>query len=392
MRIAYLDCFSGISGDMTIAAFLDAGLKLSVLSRELKKLHIKGYELRARKVLRGGIVGTKFDCIKTGEYTGHRKLEDIIAIIRKSSLGAGVKKLALDIFNNIGSAEAKIHGFPKGEAVWLHELGDIDSIVDIVGVAIAIDSLGIDEVYASGINMGSTSVKTAHGSIPIPSPAALELLKGAPVKISDLRAELVTPTGAGVLKTLTKGFGVMPSMKINKIGYGAGSRQIEGFPNMLRILIGSSSAPAFNEDNVMVAETNIDDMNPQHLEYVFEKLFSAGALDVYSSGIQMKKSRPALKLSVICAPKDLKMISSVIFSETTTIGIRYYAAGRYKLERRTVTARTKYGKVRVKVSERPGGTLTAVPEYDDCRRIAKTRGIPIGEVSDKAREAAYENL
>jgi len=392
LRIAYLDCFSGISGDMTIAAFLDAGLKLSVLSRELKKLHIKGYELKARKVLRGGIAGTKFDCIKTGEYAGHRKLEDIITIIEKSALSPKIKKLAVDIFNNIGAAETKIHGFRKGEAVRLHELGDIDSIIDIVGAAIAIDLLGIDEVYASSINMGSTFVKTAHGAIPIPSPAALELLKGAPVKISALRAELVTPTGAGVLKTLTKSFGAMPSMKIYKIGYGAGSRHIEGLPNMLRVLIGSSSEPALKEGNVMVAETNIDDMNPQHLEYVFEKLFTSGALDVYSSCIQMKKSRPAIKLSVICAPRDLEKISSVIFSETTTIGIRFYAAGRYKLERRVVKAKTKYGEVRVKVSERPGGVLTAAPEYDDCRRVAKAKRVPIGEVTDMAREAAYENL
>ncbi len=392
MIIAYLDCFSGISGDMAIAAFLDAGLRLSVLSRELKKLKIKGYEIKMRRVMRGKIAGTKFDCIKTKEHAGHRKLEDIIAIINRSSLGPRVKKLAADIFNNIGSAEAKIHGFRKGGVVWLHELGDIDSIIDIVGVAIAIDELGIDEVYASNINMGSTSVKTAHDFIPIPAPAALELLKGAPVKILDIGAELVTPTGAGILKTLSKGFGVMPSMKISKIGYGAGARQLERLPNMLRVLIGSPSEPAFKEDNVMVVETNIDDMNPQHLEYVFEKLFSAGALDVYSSCIQMKKARPALKLSVICAPKDLEKISSAIFSETTTIGIRFYGAGRYRLERRTVKAKTKYGEVRVKVSERPGGVLTAAPEYDDCRRIAKTKRVPIGEVTDMAREAAYERL
>ena len=392
MRIAYLDCFSGISGDMAIAAFLDAGLKLSVLSGELKKLKIKGYRLKAARVRRGEIVGTKFDCITAKGYSGHRPLKSIISLIDKSSLNSRVKAISKDIFNNIGRAEAKIHGSGKDEAVWLHELGGIDSIIDIVGIAIAVDSLDIDEVYASSINMGRTFVNTAHGTLPVPAPAALELLKGAPVKILDVDAELVTPTGAGLLKTLSKGFGAMPSMKISGIGYGAGTKEIKGFPNMLRLLIGTSSAPSFKEEKVLVVETNIDDMNPQHFEYVFERLLSAGAVDAYSTYIQMKKTRPAYKLTVICEPKDLEKISSIIFSETTTIGIRFYEAGRLKLERRMVSAKTKYGRIRVKVSARPGGILTATPEYDDCLKVARSKKVPLREVSDRAREAAHENL
>lgn len=377
---------------MTIAAFLDAGLKLSVLSRELKKLKIKGYRLRAGKVRRGEIVGTKFDCIATKDYGGHRSLKSIISIIDKSSLNSRVKAVAKGIFENIGKAEAKIHGSGKNEIVWLHELGDIDSIIDIVGIAIAVDSLGIDEVYASRVNMGRTFVNTAHGTIPIPAPAALELLKGVPVNILDVDAELVTPTGAGVLKTLSKGFGPMPAMKVSGIGYGAGTKVIEEMPNMLRLIIGTAAGSLFKKDRALVVEANIDDMNPQYFEYIFERLFAAGALDVYSTHIQMKKTRPAYKLTALCEPKDLEKISSVIFGETTTIGVRFYETDRLKLERRIVKAKTKYGEVRVKVSARPGGISTAAPEYDDCRKIAQSKKIPIREVSDRAREAAYEDL
>ena len=389
MKIAYLDCFSGISGDMTIAAFLDAGLELSVLSRELKKLNVRGYEIRKRRVKRGEITGTKFDCFKTKAYAGHRSLKSIIALIDKSSLRPRVKKISKEMFVNIGCVEAKVHGVSKKEPVWLHELGDIDSIVDVVGVAIAVDLLGIDEVYASTINMGRTIVKASHGNIPIPGPAALELLRGVPIKILDINAELVTPTGAGILKTLSKGFGVMPSMEVSRIGYGAGAKEIEELPNMLRVIIGNSVS-SFKEDRVMVVEANIDDMNPQYFEYVFEKLLEEGALDVYITTIQMKKTRPAFKLTVICLPSDLRKLSSVIFSETTTIGIRYYETGRFKLNRKITTAKTKYGDVRVKVIERPGGMITATPEYDDCRRIARSRRVPIRMVSEKAKEIVHE--
>lgn len=392
MKIAYFDCFSGISGDMAIAAFLDAGLKLSVLTSELEKLNLGGYQLKQSRVKRGTIAGTKFDCVKTKGYSGHRSLDSIVTLIAKSKLSPRVKKLSTDVFSNIGSAEARVHGVGKDEDVWLHELGDIDSIVDIVGIAIAIDSLGIDSVYSSEVNMGRTFVKSSHGALPVPGPAALELLRGVSVKIIDVDAELVTPTGAGILKTFSKGFGAIPAMNIASIGYGAGTREIKDIPNMLRVIIGSSVARTHKEDDILVVETNIDDMNPQYYEYVFERLFSQGALDVYSTVIQMKKARSAIKLTVLCAQKDLEKISAVIFKETTSIGIRYYSSGRFTLERKTVKVKTKYGNVRVKVSARPGGVSTAMPEYDDCRRIAHDMALPLGEVYDKAMEAVREDL
>ena len=389
MRIAYFDCFSGISGDMAIAAFLDAGLNFNTLSAELKKLKLKGYRLKSSKVMRGSIAGTKFDCISDTKSHGHehRSLKEIMSIIGKSALSDRVKSIAKNIFTAIGEAEARIHGIDKKDDLRLHELGDIDSIVDIVGVAIAIDKLGIDEIRASNINMGRTFVRARHGNLPIPGPAALELLKNVPVSISNIDAELVTPTGAGILKALSKSFGEMPRMKISSIGYGAGSHDIEGMPNMLRVMVGEAVS-AFETDKVFVVETNIDDMNPQHFEYLFEKLFKEGALDAYTTSIQMKKTRPAFKLTVISEPADLERISSVILKETTTIGLRFYEAGRFKLTRKITKVRTKYGDVRMKFTSGPDSIAKAMPEYEDCARLAREKQVPLRVVYDEARAAA----
>lgn len=387
MRLAYFDCFSGISGDMTIGAFLDAGLDMDILKKELAKLGIKGYTLKKSKVKRGAIAGTKFDCITPeGRHHTHRSVKEILDIIAKSGITARAKALARETFLNIGRAEAKVHGTGKFLELELHELGEIDSIVDIVGTAIAVDKLGIDEVYASDITMGRTMVDTRHGAIPIPGPAALELLKGAPSRISSVEAELVTPTGAGIVKTLARGFGRMPRMKVRSIGYGAGSRELDGLPNMLRVIIGDT-ASSFKEDTVMVIETNIDDMNPQGFEYLFERLFKEGVLDAYTTTIQMKKTRPAFKLTVLAAPESLEKISSVIFSETTSIGVRFYEAGRYKLDRKFVTARTKYGNVKVKVSGIAGNSFTVSPEYDECVRLARGKKVPFKTIYEEAKNA-----
>lgn len=388
MKIAYFDCFSGISGDMTIAALLDAGLSMAELSRELAKLKLKGYKLRKSRVMRGAIAGTKFDCI-TGAHTshGHRSVKDILRLIDKSSLSNRVKSTAKRIFENIGAAEAKVHGIKSKDSVYLHELGELDSIIDIVGAAIAIDLLGIDEVRSSSIRMGRTFAQTMHGTIPIPGPAALELLKGVPVDISEIRAELVTPTGAGIIKTLSSGFGSMPRMKISAVGYGAGSRDLKEAPNMLRVVIGEAS-PLFKSDVVTVIEANIDDMNPQYFEYVFERLFAEGALDVFITPIQMKKSRPAFKLTALSVPGDVEKISAAILSETTTIGVRLYEAGRFILERKTMKARTRYGDISVKVSRLPGGCMNISPEYNDCARAARRTGAALKLVYEEARKNA----
>lgn len=387
MRIAYFDCFSGISGDMTIGALLDAGLDMGILKKELAKLKLNGYTLKSTKVKRGAIAGTKFDCITPeGRHHTHRSVKDILALIEKSGISQRAKGIAKDIFINIGRAEAKVHGSGNGSKVELHELGEVDSVVDIVGAAIAIDKLGIDEVYASDITMGRTVVDTRHGALPVPGPAALELLKGVPSKIIDVDAELVTPTGAGIIKTVARSFGRMPRMKVGSIGYGAGSRELEGLPNMLRVIIGEAAVP-FKEDTVTVIETNIDDMSPQSFEYLFERLFKEGALDAYTTTIQMKKTRPAFKLTVLAAPESLERISSVIFSETTSIGVRFYETGRFKLDRKFVTAKTKYGNVKVKVSGLTGQVFTVSPEYDECVRLAREKRIPFKTVYEEVKNA-----
>lgn len=371
---------------MTIAAFLDAGLSMPELSRELGKLKLKGYSLKKSKVKRGAIAGTYFECRSSGHFH-HRPLKDILRIIDRSSLGGRVKKISKDIFSNIGRAEAAVHGITRAEDVHLHELGAMDSIVDIVGAAVAVDSLGIDEVRSSPVTMGRTIVDTAHGPIPVPGPAALELLKGAPVDIADVDAELVTPTGAGIIKTLAKGFGSMPQMKVSSIGYGAGSRKLDRAPNMLRVIIGETGQ-SFGQDKVTVIEANIDDMNPQYFEDIFEKLFDGGALDVYITPIQMKKSRPAFKLSAICESSRTAALSAVIFREATTIGVRYYEAERLVLDRKLTNVKTPYGSIAVKVSTAPGGIRIASPEYEDCRKAAKLKRVPLKAVYEAARAAA----
>ena len=388
MRILYFDCFSGIAGDMVLGAFVDAGLDIKILSRELKKLKIRGYELKAGLVRRGELSGTKLDVIVKGETSAHthRSFVEILKLIDDSSLKASVKTNAKKIFNIIGAAESKVHGINDKKKLHLHELGDIDSIIDIVGAAIAIDALGIDEIYSSGVNFGRTLLHTKAGILPAPSPASLEILKGVGVKVSEIDTELVTPTGAGILKALCRGFGDMPRMKVSDIGYGAGTKELSGIPNMLRIMIGERIG-AFEEDRIFVVETNIDDMSPQNFEYLFERLLNEGALDAYTTVVQMKKSRLAFKLTVLSDRSKLERLCSIIFSETTSIGIRYYEADRFKLKREIVKVDTKYGNVKVKLSTGPDNILTVSPEYEECVRIARRAGLPLKKIYEEARKA-----
>jgi len=386
MRIAYFDCFSGISGDMALGAFIDAGLSFKALSSELAKLKIKNYRLTRSKVFRGGICGTGFRCV-AGKSAHSRPLGEILSIIKSSSLCSRVKNTAIRIFESIGAAEAKVHGVKDGNDIRLHELGSVDSIVDIVGASIALNEFGIDGVYASPVTTGRGSVMTAHGRLPVPAPAALELLRDIPVNMTGAGHELVTPTGAAIIKALAKSFGDPPGMKVDLIGYGAGSRdEAGGLPNMLRLVVGESTG-TFVKDSVCVIETNIDDMNPQVFGHLFERLFKKGALDVYVTNVHMKKSRPGFKLTVLAEHKDRDIIASVIFSETTTIGLRYHEAGRLKLMREKVNVSILGGDVGVKISKGPGGILTTYPEYDECARIARRSGVPLKTVIDEARTA-----
>src|SRR3989338_1809831 len=373
---------------MALGALLDAGLDMAVLSKELKKLNLKGYELKRRKVRRGELVGTKFDCLVKGcqDKHAHRSLNEILKLIDESSLNNRVKETAKNIFNAIGRVEGKIHGAQDKKDLHLDELGDIDSIIDIVGMAIAVDELGIDKIYSSPINFGRTIINTRGGALPTPSPASLELLKGAPIRISDIEAELVTPTGAGILNALSKGFGEMPQMKVSDIGYGAGAKELNEIPNMLRVIIGERKR-AFKEDRILIIETNIDDMNPQNFEYTLEKLFKEGALDAYTESIQMKKARPAFKLTVLCDEAKLEEMCSIIFSETTSIGIMYHESNMFKLDRKIVKVNTQYGAIKVKLSTGPDNILTVAPEYEECARIARAKKVPLKRVYEEAKKA-----
>ncbi|MBA4372035.1 MAG: TIGR00299 family protein [Thermodesulfovibrio sp.] len=386
MKIAYFDCFSGISGDMCLGALVDAGLPLAVLEKELRKIPLRGYTLASHKVKRSGLAATKVDVPIDKKYTGEMKWNDIQKIIRESSLSPSIKKKGLSVFRALFEAESEVHGEPVNK-IHLHELGAVDCIVDIFGTLIGLEMLGIEEVYASAINLGSGTIKTSHGILPVPAPAAAALLRGVPVYSAGDAFEKTTPTGAALITFLSQGYGDMPVFIPEKTGMGAGGKDPASAPNVLRILIGETIRSTA-QDNIMTIETNIDDMNPQIYEYVSERLFKAGALDVFLTQIIMKKMRPAVKLSVLCSKKIMTEVIDIILSETTSIGVRYYETSRTILERRIGKIDTGYGKVRVKISEYGKQPLTITPEYEDCRELALKKGIPLSEVIEAARTAA----
>ena len=394
MKIAYFDCFSGISGDMCLGAIVDAGISFKKLESELKKIPIKGYELKAKKVKRAGFVATKVDVIQKTQVRNQklemRKWKNIEKIIRNSSLSQEIKQKGLNTFKRIFEAEAKVHG-EAYDKVHLHELSAVDGIVDIFGTVIGLNILGIDRVYSSSVNLGSGSVKTAHGILPVPAPATAEILKGVPVYSKDIHLELTTPTGAVLIKELSSGFGSIPSMNIEKIGCGAGTKDFKDRPNVLRLLIGSAIAESSSHkhsERVTVIETNIDDMNPQVYEYVMKKLFKAGALDVYLTQVLMKKGRPGIKLTVLCEKGKSEEMIRIILKETTTIGLRFYEAERKTLERETREIDTEIGKVRVKISRLGDEILRATPEYEDCKKLSKKINKPLIEVIEKIKGKA----
>jgi uncharacterized protein (TIGR00299 family) protein len=390
LKIAYFDCFSGISGDMVLGALIDLGLDVAELTAELDKLNLSvPYEFEAKKVEKHGIHGTKID-IALHQEDEARKLKDILTIIEGSALAEEIKGPARKIFVRLAEAEARIHQEDLNE-VHFHEVGGLDAIIDIVGAVIGLKLLGIDAVYGSPLHLGRGFVKCHHGTLPVPAPATLELTKGVPVYGGDIEAELVTPTGAAIITTLARGFGELPEMKIEKIGYGAGKRNLP-IPNLLRVLIGvqNGEEKEYDKDTVTVVETNIDDMNPEFYEYIMSRLFESGALDVYLTPTQMKQVRPATLLSVIVAAENLRPVLEVIFRETTALGVRTHQAKRYKLAREEIIVKTEYGKVRVKVGRLKGEVVNLAPEYRDCRHLADERHIPIKQVYEAARRAAVE--
>lgn len=382
MKIAYLDCFSGVSGDMLLGAIVDAGIPLKEIEILLMNLPVKGYKLEAKKVRRANIEATKVTVRITDEKVV-RRWKEIEHIISKSDLPQEIKEKGLRIFKGIFEAEGKVHG-ETYEQVHLHELGAIDCLVDVFGTLIGLYLLGIEKVYSSSINLGSGTIKTEHGIMPVPSPAVVELLKGRPVYSSGPSFELTTPTGAAILREIVNDFGPMPPMRIIEKGYGAGERDFEGFPNVLRIIIGDKEEDDTTGE-ITVIETNIDDMNPQIYEYLFERLFEVGARDVFLTQVIMKKGRPGTILTVLCDEGKRDEIADVLFRETTTLGIRFYKTSRVTLHRDFRTGHYGDEKVKVKVASYRGKERSS-PEYEDCKEIAKKKGIPLIDVMRGVRD------
>jgi len=412
MRTLYLDCFAGISGDMFIGALLDCGLDFDFLKAELAKLGVEGYELSLTRVDRCGINSAKFDVHLHGEVHhhhdhshdhsheanphshDHRSLSTIKHIISSSALSAQVKERALAIFQLIGEAESKIHGIPI-EIVHFHEVGAVDSIVDIVGACIGLEALKIEKIISAPLHIGSGTFQCAHGTYPVPGPATAELLKGAPVYSKDIEGELVTPTGAAIVAMLAADYGNLPAMKIERVGYGAGTRSYQNFPNTLRVVIGetngSADVPSASDTTpatITVIEANIDDLSPQVFGHLMEKVLAEGALDVFYTPVQMKKNRPGVLVTLLCRPEDRQPMIELIFSETTTLGVRYRNEHREILQREFVKVETEYGAIKMKIARANDGRLVNyAAEFEDCRLAAELHQVPIREVQLAALRA-----
>lgn len=391
MKIAYFDCFSGISGDMVLGAFIDLGLKLSDLEKELAKLKIPKLKIKAAKVKRGHIRGTKIEIISKKNFR-IADLKSAIQIIDKSRIDTRSKTLSKEIFKNLARAEAAVHKQPIAK-VHFHQLGELDTIVDIVGCVLALRLLNIEKVYSSILTIGTGTINS-HGEIfPLPAPAALELIKKRTLKIdSQITHEVITPTGAAIIATLSQEISPEIDMQVLKTGYGAGTYVRPNSPNLLRIMIAEHIC-ADESDNITILETNIDDTLPLNFEILYERLFEAGALDVYTHPVLMKKMRPGLLLNVQAQDKDIGKISDIIFRETSTIGLRMQRVARRKLMRKILNLKTNYGIiVRVKIAYLRGKIVNISPEYDDCKKIAKKRALPFRNVYDKVKAQALKKF
>lgn len=380
MKLAYFDCFSGISGDMTLGALVDAGCAVERLRDELSGLQVPGWELAAEKVWKNGMAAT-YVRVRTEVQEKHRSLSTIMEILEKSQLAVRVRERAAAIFQRLGEAEANVHDVPL-EKIHFHEVGAVDAIVDIVGACIGFEALGIERFACSPLNVGGGTAKMAHGMLPVPAPATAKLLQGKPTYSNGVQKELVTPTGAAIVATLCEAFGPQPAMSVNAIGYGAGTADLESQPNVVRVMVGEAAEKtlASFDDEIAVIEANLDDMNPQIYGYFLEKALSAGALDVYTTAVHMKKNRPGVLLTVLCKPADTQKLMTLIFAETTTFGARTYRAQRRVLPREWVNVATQFGDVRVKISRVNGSVLHVAPEFEDCKRVADENGVPLQRV------------
>jgi hypothetical protein len=388
MKTAYFDAFSGLSGDMMVGALLDCGVDFKNLEAALASLPLKGSRLSCRRKTVSGIAAVKFD-VEVTEAQPERHLSQILAMIEASSISAAAKRRARAIFEVLADAEAKVHHMTS-EHVHFHEVGAVDSIMDVVGTAWALEELGVGELLVSPLPMGTGFARSQHGIIPVPAPATAELLAGFTVRMGDGPAEMVTPTGAAVLRALGRSAPMPLNFEIEKIGYGAGTREYEDRPNVLRIMIGHERSTLDSDELIEIA-ANIDDLNPQIYDHVMERLFSTGARDVTLTPTIMKKGRPAITIAVLAEPARRDALAKVLFAETSTIGVRFHPVARLKLRREIREVETRWGRIKVKFSE-GDGAITATPEYDDCRRIATEQNVPLKTVMEETHAAAMASL
>jgi uncharacterized protein (TIGR00299 family) protein len=385
MRLAFFDCPSGASGDMILGALVDAGAPFEALTRELAGLGVTGYRLERREVIKAGFRATKVDVTLGPHEAGHRGLREILDILEGGRLAPAVREMATRVFQRLAEAEARVHGTTP-ERVHFHDVGAVDAIVDVTGACIGLHLLGVDAVHVGALPVGGGFVEGPHGRIPVPGPATAELLKGFPTLDPGIRRELVTPTGAAILTTLAAGAGVMPAMRVTAVGYGAGTMDLET-PNVLRLFVGEASGTLGSApiETIVQVETTVDDMSPQLYEPLLERLLEAGALDVWLTPVIMKRSRPGVVLTALCEPGRVTDLSRLLFEESSTIGVRWTAYQRSRLEREMVRLDTAYGPVTFKVSRLEGRAVTITPEFEEVRRIAREKGLPVREVLEQAR-------
>jgi uncharacterized protein (TIGR00299 family) protein len=385
MRILYFDCFAGASGDMILGALVGAGVDSDALREQLSRLNVDGFNISFETVDRSGLSAT-YARVETAHEHKHRHLSDVKQIIESSGVSDAAKKLAIQIFTRLAEAEARVHNEPV-DHVHFHEVGALDAIVDIVGAAICFDLLRIDRFVCSPLHVGSGTIQMAHGRFPVPPPAVAELLKGVPFYSTDIQGELLTPTGAASITTVCREFGPIPQMKTDVTGYGAGTRQYKDFPNVLRVLLGESESDAATDERLWMLETNIDDMSPQLLGHVMDRAFEHGALDCYFTPVQMKKNRPGVLLSILCERERKEALMNLLFTETTTLGVRSYEVARRALRRSIERVETQYGPIDVKVAHLNGRVVNEMPEFEQVRAAATKAGVPLKVVEDAVRAA-----
>ena len=384
MKTLYFDCFAGASGDMILGAMVGAGVDPNYLREQLALLRVDGFSIDFETVNRSGLSAT-YARVETVHEHKHRHLSDIKQIIEGSDLPQYVKTLSVQIFTRLAEAEARVHNEPV-EHVHFHEVGALDAIVDVVGAAICFDYLDIERFVCSPLHVGSGMVQMAHGRFPIPPPAVAELLKGVPFYSTDIKGELLTPTGAAIITTVCGDYGPIPKMTTESMGYGAGTREYQDFPNVLRVMMGDTAADAADE-RLWMLETNLDDASPQIVGHVMDRVLELGALDCFFTPVQMKKNRPGVLLSVLCEPDQKEAVMKLLFMETTTLGVRSYEVARRALQREVVQVETQYGMIDVKVARLDGRRVNEMPEFEQCRAAAAKAGVPVKVVEDAARVA-----